>query len=607
VINIGLEGTMLASAFTGVVISAYAQDWFGESTGTTIGPWLGLGVGLLVAALMALLLAFFHLKLKANLILSGIALNTLGSAATIALMYELTGQKGNTNDTLNSLSMPFIQLPEALQHVPVLSFFFGVFDNQSVMTWIAFIAVIVVWYFMYRTPTGVHLRAVGENPAAAASVGIHVTAIRYLALILSGILAGLGGIHMSMGYLGFFQSDMTNQRGFIALATPALGGGNPIGTAIASLVFGFFAGLRDRLGQFEFPAQLTEMVPYLATVMALVIYALQAKLTNRVRTLRAAEGEHFDVRFWKSIQRLSVLHMFLAVLAVIGLIVSISMFAAPKGFSGKETTYPRGAAVGIASLLLIAINMPFMLKVERIGSRLWWGAAAAVTSLGVYLGGLFSLYFATVESLRQQTVMVFIVGGLVGLLLASLIWLMQGGFYLLLKQYPAVSKLKHQYFHFDPAQKALLANGAALVMAAIMVIAFMVLPWLSANSDAHLSADQDQTQTALQITRDDVYDSQEQMLLWGVFALIVIGGVFALACFIKPEYSRYLSLAVMAVGVALVVLVSVTNNSISGVDKGLYDAGAGCALVVWGGLVMIGQVFVPRPTNQNVAVYQEAH
>ena len=93
-INIGLEGTMLVSAFTGVVFSSYAQDWFGASTGTAIGPWLGLLMGVVMGLLMALLLAFFHLKLKANLILSGIALNTLGSAATVAVMYELTGDRG---------------------------------------------------------------------------------------------------------------------------------------------------------------------------------------------------------------------------------------------------------------------------------------------------------------------------------------------------------------------------------------------------------------------------------------------------------------------------------------------------------------------------------
>lgn len=150
VINIGLEGTMLVSAFTGVVFSAYSLDWFGESTGKLVGPWVGLLAGVIIGVLMALLLAVFHLRFKANIILSGIALNILGSAATVAIMYELTGDRGNTQGNLRSMRIPFIQLPEFLNDIPVVSFFFRIFDNQSVMTWIAFLAVIAVWYFLYK-------------------------------------------------------------------------------------------------------------------------------------------------------------------------------------------------------------------------------------------------------------------------------------------------------------------------------------------------------------------------------------------------------------------------------------------------------------------------
>ena len=427
VINIGLEGTMLVSAFTGVVFSAYAQDWFGASTGADIGPWLGMAMGVFMGIMMALLLAFFHLRLKANLILSGIALNVLGSAATIAIMYELTGERGNTKGSLASLRMPFIQLPEFLLDIPVISFFFRIFDNQSVMTWIAFLSVAVVWYFMYRTPTGTHLRAVGQNPEAAASVGIRVTRIRYLALVISGVFAGLGGIHMSMGYLTFFQRDMAAGRGFIALATPYLGGGHPVGTGFASLVFGFFDALSNRVGSLDIPSQLPQMLPFLATVMALVIYALQSQLTSRVRTLRSAEGEGFDVLFWRAIQRLSVLHMFLAMVAVFGVIISLSMFAAPNGFDGPETAFPLGAAMGAFSLALIGINLPFMLHVERIGRQSLASAAASSLTLWLYLGLLFGLYLRT-TALKDQSIVLGIVLGLVA---GIALWLLLGGQYLL--------------------------------------------------------------------------------------------------------------------------------------------------------------------------------
>ena len=430
VINIGLEGTMLIAAFSGVVFSAYSITWFGADTGQAIGPWLGLAVGVLLGILTALTLGFFHLRLKANLILSGIAINFLGQAATVAIMYELTGDRGNTKGSLASLRIPFIQLPDFLGDIPVVSFFFRVFDNQSVMTWIAFAAVIVVWYLMYRTPFGMHLRAVGQNPEAAASVGIRVLRTRYLALALSGTLAALGGIHLSMGYLTFFQANMSAGRGFIALATPYLGGGHPVGTGFAALIFGFFDALSVRVGSLEIPSQLPQMLPYIATVMALVIYALQHQLTARVRTLRSAQGEGFDAAFWKAIQRLSVLHMFLAMLAVLGIIISLSMFSAPGGFKGPGQVFVRAGAIGLVSLLLIVVNLPFMLHVERIGRHVRYSAAASILSLWLYLGLLLMLYLETGALSRASLPLGFALGLLAGVA----IWLRLGGHYLFRNQ-----------------------------------------------------------------------------------------------------------------------------------------------------------------------------
>ena len=360
VLNIGLEGMMLSAAFTGVVVSAYAQDWFGYETGVSIGPWLGLLFGVCVSVLLSFVLALFHLDLRGDLFLSGIALNIFGSSATVAIMFELTGDRGNTS-TLASLQMPFIQLPEFINEIPVIGgFVFGVFDNQSVMTWIAVIAVFFVAFFLYRTPIGMHLRAVGENPEAAASVGINVKRIRYMALLISGFFAGLGGIHMSMGYLQLFNRDMTTGRGFIALVTPSLGGGTPIGTMIASLVFGFFDALGIRIGSLEIPAQLPQSIPYFATVLALVIYALQRRISQRVSAMRTASGAAFDAAFWSSIQRISILHMLLMMFAVIGVVTSASMLAAPNGFGGAETAVAIGLAIGATSIALFVISLPFV-------------------------------------------------------------------------------------------------------------------------------------------------------------------------------------------------------------------------------------------------------
>lgn len=410
VINIGLEGMMLGAAFTSVYVSAKTGDLL-----------LSLFAGLLVAVIMALLLGFFHLNFKGDLILSGIALNIFGAAGTVAVMYELTGDRGSTA-SLASLRMPFIQLPEAINTIPVIgSFIYGVFNNQNIMTWIAFLSVIVVWYFMYRTPIGMHLRAVGENAEASASVGIRVRRTRYLALILSGIFAGLGGIHLSMGYLNLFQRDMTAGRGFIALAAPALGGGHPVGTMIASVIFGFFDAFGIRVGTLEIPSNLPQMIPYIATVMGLVIYALQTKLTLRIRALRAAQGENFNAAYWRVVQRLSVLHIILQMIAVIGIIISITMLAAPNGFGGGEVAIPIALVIGAVSIVLIAGNVPFLLQVERIGNRALYSGLVITVSLGIYLG-LFLLLFPRTFSPVTALIVALVLGGVV--------WVVLGGWQL---------------------------------------------------------------------------------------------------------------------------------------------------------------------------------
>ena len=414
VINIGLEGMMLSSAFTGVVVSAFSQDWFGFETGVTIGPWLGLALGVGVAMLLSLALAFFHLNMKGDLILSGIAINIFGSSATVVIMYELTGDRGNTS-TLASLQMPFIQLPEIINQIPIVGqFAYEVFNNQSIMTWIAFISVFIVSFFLYRTPFGMHLRAVGENPDAAASVGINVKRVRYQSLLISGFFAGLGGIHMSMGYLQLFQRDMTNGRGFIALVTPSLGGGHPVGTMVASTIFGFFDALGIRLGSLEIPPQLPQSIPYFATVLALVIYALQRRISNRVSEMRTASGEAFDADFWKSIQRISILHMLLMVVSVIGVVTGISMVTTPRGFGGDDAILA-GALIFIASVVLLLISMPFVTDIFRIQRR--WAASGIVTvaSLGIYLTLLLSLRLEMLISL------------VIGFVASALVWYMIGG------------------------------------------------------------------------------------------------------------------------------------------------------------------------------------
>jgi len=260
--NLALEGLMLAAACAGALISAYTKN-----------VWLGLLAGVTTSVLLAALLAFFHLDLKGDLILSAVALNILSSGATIFVVYLLTKSKSDTS-ALVSGQMPFLNdIIPGISSVPVI----GALLNQNILTYAAILLTAVVTTFLYRTRTGIHLRAVGENPDAARSVGINVRGMRYLALIISGLFAGLGGVYLSMGYVKFFARDMTAGRGFIAIAAVYLGAKNPWGTFVAALAFGAADALSIQLGNLRIPTQLVQMIPYIATLIALVVYAIVQK------------------------------------------------------------------------------------------------------------------------------------------------------------------------------------------------------------------------------------------------------------------------------------------------------------------------------------------
>jgi simple sugar transport system permease protein len=273
--NIALEGIMLTAACAGVLISV--------ATGS---EWLGLLAGVVLGVLLALVLAFFHLNLKADLILAAIAINILASGGTIFVVYLLTGDKGGTS-TLISGQMPFVEIP-IVKDIPVIG---EIVSGQNLLTYVALLSALIVSIYLYRTRSGIHLRAVGENIEAARSVGIHVRSRQYLALGLSGLLAALGGVYLSMGYVKFFARDMTAGRGFIALAAIYLGGKTPLGTLIAALVFGAADALSVQLGNLRIPTQLVQMIPYVATLIALVVYALvqRQRAIARQRRFRQAQ------------------------------------------------------------------------------------------------------------------------------------------------------------------------------------------------------------------------------------------------------------------------------------------------------------------------------
>lgn len=257
VINIGLEGIMLSAALAGVVGSVFGGNAF-----------VGLLLALVVGVAIGLLMAYFAIGLKTDIVLTGIALNLMASGGTVFLLYVITKDKGMST-SLKSFTMPIIQLP-LIKSIPVLG---DILSGHNLLTYLAFLFTVLVWILLYRTPLGLRIRVVGENISAAESVGIPVKRVQFTALAISGVLASMGGAYMSMGYMDKFARDMTAGRGFIALAAEALGRATPLGTLIASLFFGMVDALSSNLQILNVPVQFVQMLPYVCTIVGLVIYS----------------------------------------------------------------------------------------------------------------------------------------------------------------------------------------------------------------------------------------------------------------------------------------------------------------------------------------------
>lgn len=255
-INIGLEGIMLSAAFTGVLVSVYTQSLF-------LSLLAGIGAGIILAAL----LAYFHLKMKADIILAAIALNLLASGLTIFLLIVIAGER--STNRLASLVFPTVRIP-VLSEIPLLG---PMFSGHNVLTYAAFVAVGAYYVIMYWMPIGLRIRAVGQNPDAARSVGINVDKTKTIALLISGVFGSLGGLYLSMGYVSWFSRDMTSGRGFIAVAAATMGGNLPLGTLVGSLLFGFVNALAIYISSLDVPSDLIQAIPYISTVAAVTAYA----------------------------------------------------------------------------------------------------------------------------------------------------------------------------------------------------------------------------------------------------------------------------------------------------------------------------------------------
>jgi general nucleoside transport system permease protein len=258
VVNIGLEGMMLMGAFFGIYGADRTDSWIA-------GILIGMGAG----AALALVHAFFSIHLRSDQIVSGTAINFLALGLTGYLYIDQYGTEG----TADVPAVPDVKLG-FLDRVPpdgLGNFLDRAFGQLNLMIWLALLTVVVAYIVVFRTAIGLRIRAVGEHPRAADTVGISVYATRYAAVTVSGALAALGGVYLSIGFVHSFTENMTAGRGFIALAALIFGKWHPFGALGAALLFGFASAVAPRLENVESWAtygDLFRAFPYVITLIA---------------------------------------------------------------------------------------------------------------------------------------------------------------------------------------------------------------------------------------------------------------------------------------------------------------------------------------------------
>ncbi|MGF1781946.1 ABC transporter permease [Vibrio fluvialis] len=266
VVNIALEGKLLASAFAGAATAS-----------VTGSAWLGLLAGVGVSILLALLHGFASITHRGEQVVSGMAINILATGLTITLGRYWFGQGGQTPTLSGDARFAPLTLPgaDAVQDTPVIGLLYSeLISGHSIIEYIAFLAVLTAWYVLFKTRFGLRLRAVGESPAAVDTAGISVVGMRYSAMVICGLLVGLGGVYLSVGQTAQFIPNMSAGKGYMALAALIFGKWRPVTAMAACLLFGFLDALAIRLqgvsiGDFPIPVQAIEASPYILTVFLL--------------------------------------------------------------------------------------------------------------------------------------------------------------------------------------------------------------------------------------------------------------------------------------------------------------------------------------------------
>jgi len=261
IVNIALEGIMLAGAFFAMLVSYYAAQFGLSPLASALSGMVG---AIVFGFLISMIHAVVSIRFRADQVVSGVAINILALGLTGFLLQLIFNTSGNSPSVPSLSAMPI----PILSDIPILG---DIFFNQSIIVYIALIAVPISSFVLFRTPLGLRLRSVGEHPKAADTVGINVFKLRYLGVGLSGVLAGLAGAYLSIGQLNIFTENMTNGRGYIALAAVIFGKWNPWGALGACLLFGFADAIQISLQNagVNIPSDFLLMLPYVLTLIAL--------------------------------------------------------------------------------------------------------------------------------------------------------------------------------------------------------------------------------------------------------------------------------------------------------------------------------------------------
>lgn len=267
IVDIGLEGKMLISAF---VAAAIAYE-----TGSV---WMGLAAGMLASLIFAMIHGVASIIYRGDQIISGVALNFLASGLTVVVGDALYRQGGQTPTLAGSARFSEITLPfaDALRDVPILGPIYSeLISGHKPLVYVAFLAVPLVWWVLFRTRFGLRLRAVGENPSSVDTAGVSVVRMRFKALLITGLLCGIAGAYLSTSQAAGFGKEMTAGRGYIALAALIFAKWRPLHAMGACLLFGLLEAVSnlypniDVFGLFTIPVQFTQTLPYILTVIIL--------------------------------------------------------------------------------------------------------------------------------------------------------------------------------------------------------------------------------------------------------------------------------------------------------------------------------------------------